>query len=137
MVEKFHIQSLNVICHIKILPTEITFILNSKVTKLYMGLEFSNIWISTFSQWSENIAYVSTTIFCRKKIFSFAHLIPHPFLWDFLQCLNHGSSYTSLPKNCKKQKMNQMWAKNSVTFYKFGLKGLYILCSFLKQIDFF
>ena len=28
-----------------------------------------------------------------EKIFSFAHLIPHPFLCEFLQHMNHGSSY--------------------------------------------
>ena len=50
-----------------------------------------------------------------EKIFSFAHLIPHPFLCEFLQYLNHGSSYFA-KKNCKKQKMNLCEQKIQLPF---------------------
>ena len=109
---------------LKCCQQKVILILNLKWYNMYIcevgNLEYSSIWISRFSQWSENIAYAATTIFCRKKSF------PLHILFLILFFVNSFNTWIMvppiLPKNCKKQKNESMWAKNLVTFYMLGLK---------------
>ena len=85
---------------LKCCQQKVILILNLKWYNMYicevgnLEYEYSSIWISRFSQWSENIAYAATTIFCRKNLFlctsyssSFSLWIPSiPESWFLLFC---------------------------------------------------